>query len=138
MDRNEVAKQIVDTIDKLTVSSKSVIVFDIDGTLIDTGDKPIHPIIATYHYAKKKGLIPVIITARVGTMEGITFTQKQLEMHGITNYICSYFLPFDKTDPARFKFMARKNLHEKGYVVEISIGDMPWDIGPYGGIGFRV
>ena len=45
--------------------------------------------------------------------------------------------PQDKIQ-TKFKLLARKNLHDSGKKVEISIGDMKWDIGEYGGIGFIV
>ena len=133
-----VANEIFKTINSISVSSNSVIVYDIDDTLINTNGEPITPIINTYHYAKNIGLTPVIITARPGFTENIHRTKEQLLSHGITGYKYMYFLPHDKIDQAMYKLIARKNLHERGYQVVISIGDMPWDIGHYGGIGFRV
>lgn len=119
-------------------NNNSVIVYDIDDTLIANNGEPIIPIINTYNYAKSIGLIPVIITARPGSTENIQKTKEQLHSFGITDYKYMYFRPHDKQDLSTFKMLSRKNLHDRGYQVIVSIGDMPWDIGQYGGIGFRV
>ena len=136
--KNLVAKEIIKTIDTIPIYENSVIVYDVDGTLIDFNGNPILPIINTYHYAKNAGLIPVIITARPGSLENIEWTKQQLQRNGITDYRYMYFLPQNKNDQSKFKLISRKNLHTKGYEVVMSIGDMPWDIGHYGGIGFIV
>jgi len=133
-----VASEIVKTINTIPVNSNSVVVYDIDGTLLDWNGNPITPIVQTYHHARNAGLIPVIITARAGSNQNIDLTRKQLYQVGISDYKYIYFLPEDKNDQAWFKLLSRKNLHDKGYEVVMSIGDMPWDIGQYGGIGFRV
>ena len=53
-----------------------------------------------------------------------------------------YFLPPESSsraqDQADYKLTARKNLHEMGYTVVMSVGDMPWDIGAYGGVGIKL
>lgn len=134
----DVASEIVRTINSVPISEKSVIVYDIDGTLIDLNGVPILPIIRTYQHAKNVGLTPVIITARPGTNKNIQWTIDQLRISGVTDYKYMYFLPEDKRDQANFKLISRKHLHEIGYQVVISIGDMPWDIGQYGGIGFKI
>jgi hypothetical protein len=48
-----------------------------------------------------------------------------------------YFINPDMTNPHLFKLNSRKHIHENGYQVEMSLGDSPWDIGLYGGIGIR-
>ena len=138
MSISEIANEFIKTLNSLQFYENSVIVYDIDDTLIDTSGKTIEPIINTYHYAKKMGIATVIITARPGTRENIEKTKEQLSQHGITGYKYMYFIPRDKQDPMTFKYIARRNLHERGYNVAMSIGDMPWDIGYYGGIGFQV
>jgi hypothetical protein len=119
-------------------SPNSVIVYDIDNTLIHDSGYPITPIIDTYLYAKARGFKPVIMTARPGTPENIERTKKQLQFYGISDYLCMYFRPVDKLDPYRYKLLARENIHDRGYKVVMSIGDMPWDMGAYGGIGIQV
>ena len=138
VNRFKIAKDVVNTIDRIKISNNSVIVYDIDDTLIDNNGCPILPVINTYHYAKNSGLTTVIITARPDYDENIQRTIQQLHYFGITGYKYIYFRPRDKEDQATFKLLARKNLHDRGYHVVASIGDMPWDIGLYGGIGFRV
>jgi hypothetical protein len=135
----QVANKIVRTINSMPIMNNSVIVYDIDDTLIRSSDgNPIIPIVNTYHYARNAGLIPVIITARPGFDQNIERTKEQLHSFGITDYKYTYFRPENKEDQAHFKLLSRKNLHDRGYQVAISIGDMPWDIGQYGGVGFRV
>lgn len=134
----QVANQIIQTINSLKINSNSVIIYDIDGTLLDHYGNGVSPIIQTYHHAKNKGLTPVIITARTGSDENINRTKEQLYSQGVIDYKYMYFMPQYETDQALYKLFARKNLHERGYDVKISIGDMPWDIGAYGGIGFQI
>lgn len=130
--------EIIQTINMINPTHNSVIVYDIDDTLISYSGKPIIPVIHTYNYAKNKGFIPVIITARAGTEENIDKTKKQLTSHGITDYRYIYFRPENNEDQIVYKLESRKNLHDRGYEVKISIGDMPWDVGAYGGIGFQL
>jgi phosphoglycolate phosphatase-like HAD superfamily hydrolase len=117
-------------------------VYDIDGTLIDFSGNGIIPIIKSYQYAKAIGFIPVIITARPGTYENIIHTRNQLSAYFIDDYKYMYFLPPESSsraqDQAEYKLTARKNLHEMGYTVVMSVGDMPWDIGAYGGVGIKL
>jgi len=136
--RQRIAQNIMNAINTINITDNSVIVYDIDGTLFEENGTPIYPIIDTYRHAMSAGLKTAIITARLGTEQNITATQEQLHSHGIKDYTFMYFLHPTKNDPAWYKYIARKNLHERGHVVVISIGDMPWDIGHYGGIGFKV
>jgi predicted secreted acid phosphatase len=130
---------ILKAIDNINFQPNSIIVYDIDDTLIDsTYRKPIQDIVHTYKYAKKKGIKTSIITARRDLEDNIQYTVKELESHGITDFSSIYFLPKNKRDQAKYKLLARKNLHDRGYRVVMSIGDAPWDIGEYGGIGFTV
>jgi hydroxymethylpyrimidine pyrophosphatase-like HAD family hydrolase len=117
----------------------SVIVYDIDDTLIESSSNlPISPIVDTYKHALSKGFKLAIITARPGTIENIKWTQEQLNIFGITDYTYLYFRPPDKSDQVEFKLKSRKNLVERGYNVEMSIGDMWWDVGLYGGKGVHL
>ena len=129
---------IIKLIDQTPFNEKNTIIYDIDDTLIDIEGVPIIPIINSYKYAIKKGIKPIIITARVGTKENIENTLKELKEYGIDKYILIYFLQVNKFDNWKYKFLARKNVFEKGYNIVGSVGDMPWDIGHYGGIGFKI
>lgn len=134
MERMEIENRIINELRK---HSNGFVVYDIDGTLIDNFGNPRMHIVRTYHYALKKGLKPVIITARIGTLENIHYTEQELFKHGIKNYSEIYFMPQSKKDQAKYKYFARKNVFKKGKIVA-SIGDMPWDYGEYGGVGFQV
>lgn len=133
-----VADNIKNIIARTQSSPNSVIVYDIDNTLIHDSGYPITPIIDTYFFALSRGFKPIIMTARPGTEENIKRTKEQLHSFGIYGYTCMYFLPPDRFDPARYKLRARENIHERGYKVIMSIGDMPWDYGEFGGIGIQV
>lgn len=132
------ANNILYTLNSINKKShiNPVIVYDIDDTLIDSQGRPIEPIIRTYWHAKNLGFKTVIITARED--RHIEPTKQQLHSHGIVNYSGLYFRPSLVTDLATYKLSARKNIHERGSTVVMSIGDMPFDIGKYGGIGFLV
>jgi hypothetical protein len=134
----KISTNIKKLIDIIPNNEKNIIIYDIDDTLIDTEGFAITPIINSYKYALQKGIKTVIITARVGTNENINHTIEQLKEYGIDNYVYIYFLPVNKYDNYQYKFLARKNLYERGYNIIASIGDMPWDIGIYGGIGFKI
>jgi len=136
--QNSLTSSIVQAMDSIPVEDNSVIVYDIDDTLISSGNTPKTHIIETYHYARRKGFKTVIVTARPGYDNNIKHTIDNLSEHGIEGYVRLYMLPPTKTDQAYFKFLARKDLHDLGYKVVMSLGDMPWDIGAYGGVGFRV
>lgn len=120
---------------KYIVLKNRVVVFDIDGTLLKKNN-PIQPVINLYNYAKALGYSPIIITARVGTDKNIRSTQQILHNHGIDGYLNIYFRPHGKYDLYRYKWYARKHIYDNGFITVASIGDMPWDIGEYGGYGF--
>uniref|UniRef100_A0A6C0EM03 Acid phosphatase n=1 Tax=viral metagenome TaxID=1070528 RepID=A0A6C0EM03_9ZZZZ len=138
----KVASEILHTIDTLWFPQNAVIVYDIDNTLIDLSGRPLTPIIQTYHYAKSKGIDTMIVTARLGTEKNIITTRRQLAQYGINEYLGIYFRPptnkGDAEGQTQFKLKSRKNIHDRGHLVVMSIGDMPWDIGQFGGFGFQV
>ncbi len=130
--------QIINSINSIRVEHNSVIDYDIDNTLIDNLGRPIEHILYTYRHALYRGLKPVLITARKSSDDSIRYTINQLKNCGVRDYLTIYFLPEEKNDQTKYKLLARKSLHDNGYRVEMSLGDMPWDIGEYGGIGFIV
>jgi hypothetical protein len=127
----------VDALSRMIIPDNGAIVFDIDDTLIHSSGKSITPIVNLFNYVKDSGLFPIIITNRSGDPLTIEYTQKQLVECGIFGYKLLYFRPPDKDDmPYRYKEKARQSIHERGMIVIMSIGDKPWDIGNYGGVGF--
>jgi predicted secreted acid phosphatase len=120
------------------IPDNAAIVFDIDHTLLDWVGNPIHPIVYLYHAVRSKGIHPVIITARWGSQRNIEWTRQQLQNAGINGWKFMYFLPENKRDPVHYKRVSRKNVHERGLHVIMSIGDEYWDIGEYGGHGIIV
>jgi hypothetical protein len=132
------SKTIIKNLDSRKWPENSAIVFDIDDTLIDGFGRSIVPIIMVYNYSKLKNIIPVIITSRAGTPESIEFTQLQLLSHGITDYKFLYFRNPNLINPWEYKLNARKNIHDRGITVIMSLGDQDWDLGQYGGIGYKI
>lgn len=109
------------------------VVFDIDGTLIDEHDQPIRPIVSLYNFCKALKTSLFIVTAREESSR--EETHKELSRHGITDYVDSYFRHKHEYNVEKQKTQARKDIHDRGYDVVMSVGDMPWDIGKYGGYG---
>jgi predicted secreted acid phosphatase len=135
---NKYARIAMITLMKLDLSNNATIVFDIDDTLIfsKTG-YPIKPIIDLYNFCILLGLKIIIITNRVETNENIEHTKNQLKNVGISIYDLIYFRP-SFFEPSKFKVVARKNVVDLGYNIIMSIGDMYWDLGEYGGIGIKL
>lgn len=133
---DQISQEIINKLNNIIFPDNPVIVYDIDHTVIDGMGRPIHPIIRTYHHARDLGIQVVFITARVGTPENIKHTIEQLKWAGIHESLYMYFRPENEWDPHKFKLQSRKNIHCRGHVVIMSVGDMPWDIGEYGGFGY--
>ena len=131
----KIVNTIVEKINSIEIPQNAVMIFDIDQTLLDKNNNPIMPVVNLFHFVKQKGIHPVIITARLGFDANIQKTREDLAKHNVLSALLIYFLPMGK-DPRNYKLMARKNVHERGFTVIMSIGDQPWDIGDYGGLGF--
>ena len=115
-----------------------VIIFDIDDTIYDVSNNTIiTPIFELYQYAIKNGIYIVFITAREGNPSTIKFTEDQLKSYEI-QYDLLYLRPPSIKDIYLYKKYARRNVVESGYTPLLSIGDMKWDIGEYGGIGIHI
>ena len=123
--------------ESLDIKPNSTIVFDIDDTLIANNNKPISDTIDFYNFLLNKNIKPVIVTARVNTPRNMEMTKRQLKSHGITKYKYLYLRP-SKYNVWEYKTNARKDITNRGYNIEMSIGDKPWDIGQYGGIGVLI
>ena len=136
----EIAQQAIHILQTMKLPPNPAVVFDLDDTLISSKDGScIEPFVMVYNYAKMLGIIPIIITFRRGLPEVIQYTEQQLLSCGITGYNSLYLCPLLEFDPWKFKFIARKNVTERGMNIVASFGDKPWDIsGGYTGIGFLV
>jgi hydroxymethylpyrimidine pyrophosphatase-like HAD family hydrolase len=91
--------------------------FDIDDTLIWTNGQPNTPIIDLLHKMRSLGYKIIIITARPGFQQVITWTVEQLKSYGIVYD----YLGFTS---AKTKTIMKKKL---GYNFVLSVGDMPTD-----------
>ena len=85
----------------------------------------------------KNGIYIVFITAREGNPSTIKFTEDQLKSYEI-QYDLLYLRPPSIKNIYLYKKYARRNVVESGYTPLLSIGDMKWDIGEYGGIGIHI
>jgi predicted secreted acid phosphatase len=133
---NEAVNILNKSFENNKISGNTVIIFDIDDTLIDSYTGQIlWPVYNFYNYIKHLGIIPILITARSACLESINYTLNQLKYLGINGYQKIYFRPEDKIDLYSFKANSRKSLLDTGFQILMSIGDMPWDIGEYGGYG---
>lgn len=133
----DISYSAIDALSHMNIHKNAVIVFDIDDTLIHSNGICITPILNLFNYVKKLRIESIIITNRPGDSSTIKYTQKQLSDCGIFGYRSLYFRQPGKYDsPYIYKEKARQNIHKLGMSVIMSIGDQPWDIGNYGGVGF--
>ena len=114
------------------------VIFDIDDTLIDQFGNPMFDVIYLYLQAKTLGFKIFIITARSGREENISRTIVQLEKFGIDGYSQLYFRHPDNHDVENYKLVTRQHIFDTGFNTVMSVGDMPWDIGLYGGGGIII
>jgi predicted secreted acid phosphatase len=137
LDLNFVYSKILEAVDKFQTSiknDKNIIIFDIDDTLICSHTKKTIPhVIDFYKYLDHFKVDKVLITARTAHPEVIQYTLNQLKELEITGFRKIFFRPPHQNDIARFKTMSRKTLVEEGYIPLMSIGDMHWDTGEFGG-----
>lgn len=128
----------VSIISKTDLADNATVVFDIDDTLVLANGRGIMPMIQLYNYFVEQGLNVIVITNRSETAEVVSYTKKQLTELGLKGDKVVYFRPLYSTDPYEYKENARKDATSNGFNIVMSIGDMPWDIGEYGGIGIVV
>ena len=135
----DLSYQAIKSLNNMSLPENAAIVFDIDDTLIRPDGQPIFPILNLYNYSKEMGLTLILITNRLGNEMGIKYTQEQLTNIGVFGYKSLYFRSPEKEDnPWRYKEISRKSIFERGFQVVMSVGDQPWDIGKYGGVGVKV
>jgi predicted secreted acid phosphatase len=124
---------------KTPKAENNAIIFDIDDTLICSQSlNPIVPVVQFYNFIKDLGIHPIIITARPGFHDNIHYTISQLESLGISGFKKIFFMPPEERDIAGYKKGCRKNVVDLGYNVIMSIGDMYWDVGEYGGYSILI
>jgi len=131
-----ISRNNIRILDNIILQKNSVIIFDIDNTLIDKEGKCIIPISILYYYAKMIGFIPILLTSRKEHYR--KYTISQLKKCGIHDYY--YLLMRDNEDDIKkFKLQSRKKITELGYKITMSIGDNVWDIyGGYNGISVKI
>ncbi len=136
---NDICYKIIQYLHYIELPSNPVVVFDIDDTLLHSNGSCIIPIVNLYNHVKMIGIIPIIITNRLGIPDVIEFTQKQLKKCCIHGYKHLYFRhPEKDNNPYRYKEKARYNIHERGMNIVMTIGDQQWDTGNYGGVGIII
>lgn len=131
-------KQALYVLDRLAFPMNSAVIFDIDDTLIDSQGRRIEPVCNFYNSVLQRGIKTVLITARPAYDRTIQWTKSQLQQAGIVNYDCIYYREASEEDVPMFKKNARKNVWDRGISVVMSIGDMWWDVGEWGGIPILV
>jgi hypothetical protein len=125
---NKIAISNIDILRTSVYSDNSIIIFDIDNTLLDSEGNRISAIVTLYDYIKLLEIPIAIITSRIGTKENIEKTQKQLYTNKILGYKYIYFLKPLDYDVYNFKNKARKDIMKKGYKIIMTIGDSDWDL----------
>lgn len=129
---------ILRNVQALELPPNPTVIFDIDDTLIHSRlDEPIVPMVACYHAIKNLKIDIQIVTARLFSEEVVEYTKAQLSKYGIANDTI-YFRNPEYQDVSQYKFNCRYHIRERGLNTIASIGDQPWDIGAFGGLGFIV
>lgn len=131
-------KFIIDILEQNKNIYKKSVIYDIDDTLIFNSGIPNQEIIEIYNYAKSLGYTIFIITAREGNCKNMNWTVQQLLENNISGFKRIYFRPKNKKDIFNYKLLCRKNIYDNGYNTILSIGDMNWDVGQYGGFGLKI
>jgi len=133
---------LINFFERIPKKKTDIVFFDIDDTLLRPWAQiptPVQPVLDFYKYLTSHGYNVAIITARSDFEENVKYTVNDLKNIGIENdYKYLILRPQDMQDVKEFKKMARKEILNKGYTALMSIGDMYWDVGEYGGIGIIV
>jgi len=131
---------LIEFFEKIPKKINDIVFFDIDDTLLEPfTNVPIVEVLEFYKYLVKNGYNVAIITARVQTEINYKYTVNDLESIGIKNdYKFLVLRPPEINDIKLYKKTARKKIIEQGFNPLMSIGDMDWDVGEYGGIGIIV
>ena len=123
---------------KIPKKKTDIIFFDIDDTLLRPfTNEPIKPVLEFYNYLVKNSYNIAIITARLYFEDNVKHTINDLKSIGIEQNSYKYLIlrPDIFNDVKEYKTLARKNILDNGFTPLMSLGDMYWDVGEYGGIG---
>lgn len=123
---------LINLLNNIPYSKNDVIVFDIDGTLLNKNGKIITETLEFYYYCLYKQYPIYIITARPGSEDIIYYTINNLVKEGVDNFEKIYFSNPDKkitTKPLvrEYKKEVRKHIKNLGLNIIISIGDQDTD-----------
>lgn len=131
---------LIEFFEKIPKKTNDIVFFDIDDTLLHPyTNEPIIPVLDFYKYLVKHGYNIAIITARENTELNYKYTVSDLKSIGIENdYKFLILRQPDNNDIKEYKKTARKKIVEQGFSPLMSIGDMNWDMGEYGGIGIII
>jgi predicted secreted acid phosphatase len=126
--------------ENLPKKNTDIVFFDIDDTLLKPRiNTPIKNVVDFYKYLVFNKYNIAIITARELNEFNLNYTISDLKSIGIENdYKYLILRPEYMNDIKEYKKQARKQIIDYGYTPLMSIGDMYWDIGEYGGIGIIV
>ena len=132
-----ISRNNIRILDNIILQNNSVIIFDIDNTLIDKQGKCIIPISILYYYSKMIGYIPILLTSRKECLR--EYTKSQLNKCGIHDYYYLLMRDNKEEDIKKFKLQSRKEINDVGYKIIMTIGDNNWDIyGGYNGISVKI
>lgn len=129
---------LINFFEKIPKKKTDIIFFDIDDTLLRPfTNEPIEPVLNFYNYLVNNGYNIAIITARLYFEDNVKHTINDLKSIGIEQNSYKYLIlrPDIFNDVKEYKTLARKNILENGFTPLMSLGDMYWDVGDYGGIG---
>ena len=117
---------------------RDTVIFDIDGTLVANETHCILPVKNLYNIALGRGYHIFIVTARAKTLGNQMYTTIMLEKCGIEGYISMFMRPPEDFKLFSYKEERRKAIAGMGYHSIMSVGDMPFDFGAYGGLSIKV
>jgi predicted secreted acid phosphatase len=127
---NNISINSINYLKNLEIKKNYCLIFDIDGTLIDTSGNLIVGIYNILKYARRIGYNIIIITSRIGNRETVDYTKNQFKFFNI-DYDFIYFKKNIYNDDYNYKRNSRKNVLERGYKAIMSFGDNPWDVYDY-------
>lgn len=131
-----ILKKVINILNNIILPKNPCIILDIDDTIINSLTNEVNiDVMNVYNLAVSRNIKVFIITAR--NFYGLSYTYKQLHDIGITDTPI-YFMDIYERNIPEYKKNRRKLIKDLGYNCIISIGDMSWDIGEYGGIGILV
>lgn len=134
-------QELIDFFKKIPKKNNDIVFFDIDDTLLRpyNNNQPIVSVVNFYKYLVNNGYNTAIITARPNIEQNLQYTINDLKNIGIDNdYKFLVLKPLNEDNITEYKMNARKQILDMGYTPLMSIGDMYWDVGKYGGIGIIV